>query len=181
MTDPCGSKDVIDKTSAQVDKLTRDHGEIDFRLRLQGEHVAQIKDASNKMIESFDTFANRLHETVASIKEQQIKDGMKTGQLRKEIELLFAERREMKDVVIPTVKEEITKVRSAFDVRIAECAEKKIVPLVSRVKTLEDNHLVEGGKTEGFIDAVRTAKFLIPTITAIVALFISFRDMILGK
>lgn len=181
MNDPCGSKDVIDKTAAQVEKLTSDHGEIDFRLRLQGEHVAQIKDASHKMVASFEAFAAKLHDTVTTIKEQQIKDGIETGQLRKEVELLFSDRREMKDVVIPAVRQEITQAKAAFDVRIAECAEKKILPLVGRVKTLEDNHLVEGGKTEGFIDAVRTAKFLIPTITAIVALFISFRDMILGK
>ena len=187
MTEPCESKDQIDNTAKAVEHLDQGLSQIkesqteaEFRLRMQGEHIAQIKDASQQIVEGFKEFAAEMRGTVTGLKENQIKDHAATNQLRKEVEILFQDKRELRETTIPSIREDINKAKNAATVRMADCVEKDIVPLKSRVKVLEDDHLKADGKKEGIIESAKTARFLIPFVTAIAALLLAVSEYLRG-
>lgn len=160
MGGPCESK-------PEIDKIAAGQTEMEMRLRIQSEHIAQIKDASQSMVEGFREFSAEMRQQVTDIKERQITDHAETKQLRKEVEILFQDKRDLHTKILPQITETINKSSNAMTVRLEECAEKQIVPLKQRVKALEDNHLVEGGKREGWIESLKTAKMIYPIILSV--------------
>jgi len=122
---------------------------MEFRLRMQGEHIAQIKDASLEMVSGFKGFAQEMRDTVSDMKEKQIRDDMETKQQRKEIELLFSEKRVFENDTLPKLKDAILQMGEIVNAHTRECSDKQISPIIQRLKLIEDGHLSETGKTTG--------------------------------
>ena len=149
MTVPCESKPEIEKLQGQQVEFKEGQNEMEFRLRMQGEHIAQIKDASLEMVSGFKDFAREMRETVSDIKDKQIRDDMETKQQRKEIEILFNDKRLFQNDTLPKLKDEILQMGNIVTVHAKECNDKQIAPIKKRLKVIEDEHLSENGSKTG--------------------------------
>jgi hypothetical protein len=185
MTVPCESKPDIKKLQGQQDEVKEGQNDMELRLRMQGEHIAQIKDAAFEMVSGFKEFATEMRSTVSEIKEKQIRDDMETQQQRKELDMLFADKRDVRDKVLPQVYLEIGAVATGSRESLKSFTDREFTPLLQRVSVIESNHTLEEGKQEGFFDSVKTWKTISVAISAFAAIagsiWVFFSNVIGGK
>jgi ASC-1-like (ASCH) protein len=124
----------------------------DMRQRVQGEHIAVMKDATQTISRNVEAFVTEIR----GFMSQTIKDGARDAErlkmLEQDRERLYNNDKEIRDVIIPKVEAEIKDGKDQVEVRISDLVEKHIKPL-------EDRHLKESGRKQmlQYIPTILTA------------------------